>query len=101
MVPLPWRDWWWCPAANMSKKPAASGRTTISRSPVRANFRANHHELDLLPNGKSRNLKFGFGRARSAELFSDTPKDFVRESSILHGASQNDSADLRGCLKDR
>ena len=39
-------------------------------------------------------------RARSAELLSDAAEDFVRESRILHGASQYYATDHRCCLKD-
>jgi len=38
--------------------------------------------------------------ARSAELLSDAPEDFLGESRILHGASQHHAADHRRCPKD-
>lgn len=57
-------------------------------------------ELDFLLDDGSCDLQFGFARTRSAEFLSDALKDFVRESRIQHGASQNNATDQRGCLKD-
>jgi hypothetical protein len=47
-----------------------------------------------------RRARFAFASACSAELLSDTAKDFVGESRILYGAGQYYATDQRRCLKD-
>jgi hypothetical protein len=43
---------------------------------------------------------FAFREARSAELLSDAPKDFVGESRISHGASHYYATERCGCPED-